>query len=146
MADGWLQWAELAFKNNSGFRCADSVSIVGLDGATWTTKCEDEKVAGTINVDAKLLADIKSLFAVGISETTSKLTINGKNFLIIAADEKEIVGKCGGSAGLTIAKATKCFVIGLYTTKDVSPEISIDHETCTGQEEVNCIDYALCAV
>lgn len=59
-------------------------------------------------VDAKLLADIKSLFAVGISETTSKLTINGKNFLIIAADEKEIVGKCGGSAGLTIAKATKC--------------------------------------
>lgn len=47
--DGWRKWATLLLKNTAGMKCADSVAIVGMDGAVWTQICEDESV-GVINV------------------------------------------------------------------------------------------------
>lgn len=89
---------------NSG--AAVKAAVVGLEGGVWSTTAGLDISAEEIRTLISGLSNPSALQANGVR-------VGGVKYMYIQSDDNQIQGKQGAS-GISIAKAGKCLIIGVY--------------------------------
>lgn len=81
-------------------------SIVGHEGGVWTT-------SPGLNITTDEVRTLMSGFSNAGALQSGGVIIGGSKYMYLQSDDGQIQGKKGAS-GVSIAKAGKCLVIGIY--------------------------------
>lgn len=114
---GWEAWGKRVLVTSAGHRAATHAGIYDLEGNVWFA-------TPGLTAQKKFFDDVKSLCTSGIGNPVTKLELNVGGALlscfVIQADDKIVIAK-KGQCGLTVARAKKCCVVGVYDSADVQP-------------------------
>lgn len=98
----WDSYRDTLIKSGSVTKAA----VVGHEGGVWSSSPGLEITADEIKTLIRGLSNAEALQASGVR-------VGGQKYMYILSDETQIQGK-QGATGISIAKAGKCLIIGIY--------------------------------
>lgn len=81
-------------------------AVVGNEGGVWTTSPGFDVTVAEIKTIISGFSNANGLQASGV-------TVGGTKYMFLQSDDNQIQGK-KGATGVSIAKAGKCLIIGVY--------------------------------
>lgn len=82
-------------------------AIVGVEGGVWTKHAD-------FDISQDEIKNLNAAFANPSQLREKGVIVAGQKYMYLQSDDQQIQGK-KGATGISVAKATKCLIIGTYT-------------------------------